>query len=63
MIDKLVRFLFGGRSKRMRMTLLYTTVFVLLTVCGKIEPISFGTFSGLFGVWIHSEGSRKGQEE
>ena len=63
MVAKLLKFLIGGQSKRMRMTLIYTIIFVALSIIDKLDAVSFGTFSGIFGVWIIADSAKKGKDD
>ena len=62
MIDYLLKKIVGGHSKRYRFMIIYLIIFVLLSLTNTLNPVSFATFSGLYGLWLGLETARKGED-
>ena len=58
MIRKLLGFIVSD-TLRYQMTIVYATIYVLLSLAGKMDAVAFATFSGVIGVWIIGETVRK----
>jgi hypothetical protein len=60
MIKKFLNWLIDD-TKRYQLTIIYISIFFILSLLKRIEPASFGIFSAAFTSWIISETIRKAQ--
>ncbi len=59
MFKKLCDMLLGGNSKRYQMMVIYTVIFIVISLAGQMNAIAFATFTGLFGAWLGFDTLRK----
>ena len=62
MLQAILKALIGGNSKRYRFMVIYLVVFIALTLSGKLDSVSFGTFTAAFMGWLGVESWKKGKD-
>lgn len=62
MLQTILKFLIGGKSKRYRFMVIYALIFVILTLAKKLDPIAFATFTAAFMGWLGVETIKQGSD-
>lgn len=62
MIDKLLKYIIGGRSKRYRLTILFIIITAIFAWYGKMDTW-YTSFCVAYGSWIAGDSYKKGSDK